>query len=173
MNKGLEVIEARWLFNMPAERIEVVVHPQSVVHSMVSFRDGSVLAQLGLPDMKTAIAYALSYPERLALNLPVPDFPGIGALTFQAPDYRKFPCLALAFDAIRAGGTMPSVLNAANEVAVAAFLASTIAFSAIPSIIRSTLDRHAVVKDPSLDDILEADRWARGVAAGLLKKPGS
>jgi 1-deoxy-D-xylulose-5-phosphate reductoisomerase len=164
MNKGLEVIEARWLFDLPPERIDVVVHPQSVVHSMVSFRDGSVLAQMGLPDMKGAIAYALSYPERLPLNLSVPDFPGIGALTFQAPDFRKFPCLALAFEAIRAGGSMPAVLNAANEVAVAAFLSSSIPFPAIASVIGETLARHTVLAAPSLSDILEADRWARECA---------
>lgn len=161
MNKGLEVIEARWLFDLTADCIEVVVHPQSVVHSMVSFQDGTVLAQLGLPDMKSAISYALTFPERLPLNLPSPNFPAIGALTFEEPDFKKFPCLSLAFDAIKIGQTLPAVLNAANEVAVGAFLDQRIPFSRIPSIIRDTMDRHNVVNPCSLSDILNADQWAR------------
>ncbi|MDX9787746.1 MAG: 1-deoxy-D-xylulose-5-phosphate reductoisomerase [Desulfobacterales bacterium] len=168
MNKGLEVIEASWLFNLPARRIEVVVHPQSVVHSMVSFQDGTVLAQLGLPDMKSAISYALTYPERLPLNLPLPDFPGIGALTFQQPDIIKFPCLRLAFEAVEAGGTCPAVLNAANEIAVEAFLGNKIEFARIPVIIEKTMDRHSVVNQPSLSEILEADQWARDYAGSLV-----
>jgi len=177
MNKGLEVIEARWLFNLTADQIEVVVHPQSVVHSMVSFKDGTVLAQLGLPDMRAAISYALSYPERLSLNLPSPDFPGIGALTFEAPNLQKFPCLTLAFDAVNTGGTLPAVLNAANEVAVAAFLDSIIPFTEIPTVIRKAMDQHTVVHAPSLSDILDADQWARRQAEAIIsafgKKTGS
>ncbi|MFH0729201.1 MAG: 1-deoxy-D-xylulose-5-phosphate reductoisomerase [Pseudomonadota bacterium] len=172
MNKGLEVIEARWLFNLPADRIDVVVHPQSVVHSMVSFKDGTVLAQLGLPDMRAAISYALSYPERLFLNLPAPDFPRIGALTFEAPNFQKFPCLTLAFDAINTGGTLPAVLNAANEVAVGAFLDSRIPFTGIPSVIRKTMDQHMVMKHPSLSDIVDADQWARLRAEAIVSAPG-
>jgi 1-deoxy-D-xylulose-5-phosphate reductoisomerase len=168
MNKGLEVIEARWLFNLTADQIEVVVHPQSVVHSMVSFQDGAVLAQLGLPDMRAAISYALSYPERLSLDLPSPDFPAIGALTFEKPDFQKFPCLTLAFDAVATGRTLPAVLNAANEMAVTAFLASRISFTSIPSVIRKTMDRHTVVNAPTLSDILEADQWARRAAEGVI-----
>jgi 1-deoxy-D-xylulose-5-phosphate reductoisomerase len=169
MNKGLEVIEARWLFNLSADQIDVVVHPQSVVHSMVSFQDGAVLAQLGIPDMRAAISYALSYPERLSLNLPSPDFPAIGALTFEKPDFQKFPCLTLAFDAVATGRTLPAVLNAANEVAVGAFLNSKIPFTAIPSVIRKTMDQHTIVNDPSLSDILDADQWARRTAEGVIR----
>ena len=161
MNKGLEVIEASHLFRVPADRIEVVVHPQSIIHSMVAFQDGSVLAQLGVPDMRTAIAYALSYPERLPLFQPLPDWSGIGSLTFEAPDLERFPCLSLAFQAVRAGGTMPAVLNAANEVAVQAFLDRRIGFEAIARCVADALDAHSSVAGIDLDGILEADRWAR------------
>lgn len=169
MNKGLEVIEARWLFDVSADLIDVVVHPQSVVHSMVSFQDGSVLAQLGLPDMRAAIAYALSYPERLPLNLPSPDFPGIGSLTFESPNISKFPCLMLAFEAVNTGQTLPAVLNAANEVAVDAFLDLRIPFTNIPSVIRKTMDQHTIVNQPSLSDILDADQWARRQAEANIR----
>ena len=165
MNKGLEIIEAKWLFSVSTDRIQVVIHPQSIVHSMVSFKDGSVIAQLGIPDMKTAIAYALSYPERLYLNQPIPDFVGIGALTFEKPDLTRFPCLALAFDALQMGQTFPAVLNASNEAAVEAFLSSSISFQAIPEIIRNTLDAHNGIEHPSVSDILAADLWAREKAA--------
>lgn len=164
MNKGLEVIEARWLFDMPAENIEVVVHPQSVIHSMVSFRDGSVLAQLSLPDMKGAISYALSYPERLPIGHPTPDFAAIGGLTFRAPDIEKFPCLGLAYSACRSGGTMPTVLNAANEISVEAFLNGRLAFGQIPGVIQTAMKNHEIVERPDLPDILSADRWARQAA---------
>ncbi len=160
MNKGLEVIEAKWLFNVSQDKIEVVVHPQSIIHSMVSYKDGSVIAQLGIPDMKGAIAYALSWPERLPLKQPVPDFETIG-LTFQKPDMDKFPCLKLAFKACEQGGTLPAVLNAANEVAVYSFLNHRISFPDIPAMIEKIMERHTVVTNPSLSDILEADRWAR------------
>ncbi len=161
MNKGLEVIEAHHLFDVSSREIEVVVHPQSIVHSMVAYRDGSVIAQLGVPDMKGAIAYALSYPGRLPLGQPIPDFTAIGGLTFEAPDFQRFPCLQLAFDACETGGTLPAVLNAANEVAVSAFLAHRIEFTKIPTLIRTVMDAHPAASDPTLDHIIEADRWAR------------
>jgi 1-deoxy-D-xylulose-5-phosphate reductoisomerase len=165
MNKGLEVIEARHLFNVSLEQIEVVIHPQSIIHSMVAYRDGSVIAQLGIPDMKGAIAYALSYPERLALGQPAPDFAQIGRFDFQKPDLDKFPCLALAFEAARKGGTLTAVLNAANEKAVEAFLEKKITFTDIPELIADTMKRHAVVPAPTLEEIMAADSWARETAA--------
>ncbi|MDM8523606.1 1-deoxy-D-xylulose-5-phosphate reductoisomerase [Desulfococcaceae bacterium HSG8] len=161
MNKGLEVIEAKWLFGVSHERIKVVVHPQSIVHSMVSYKDGSVIAQLGIPDMKGAIAYAMSWPERLPLEQPIPDFTNMGGLTFREPDMEKFPCLALAFRACERGGTLPAVLNAANESAVYAFLDHRISFIEIPAVILNTMERHTVIENPALPDILEADAWAR------------
>jgi 1-deoxy-D-xylulose-5-phosphate reductoisomerase len=172
MNKGLEVIEARFLFDVPPERISVVVHPQSIIHSMVSYRDGSLIAQLGVPDMRGAIAYALSYPERLSLGLPLPDFPGIGALTFEEPDLDRFPCLSLAFRACKTGGTLPAVLNAANEAAVEAFLAEQIQFVHIPKIIADVMDRHTIVETPELATILASDHWARETAAALIHELG-
>ena len=168
MNKGLEVIEAKCLFGVSQDRIEVLIHPQSVVHSMVTYQDGAVMAQLGIPDMKGAIAYAMSYPQRLALQQSLPDFARMGALTFEPPDLEKFPCLALAYQAGEAGETLPAVLSAANEVAVQAFLKHRISFVKIPEIIRETMERHTVVRDPSLADILEADRWAREQAKMII-----
>jgi 1-deoxy-D-xylulose-5-phosphate reductoisomerase len=168
MNKGLEVIEAKHLFNVDREMIEVVIHPQSIIHSMVAYKDGSIIAQLGIPDMKTAIAYALSYPQRLPLNQPLPDFSGSQALTFQEPDLEKFPCLALAFKACEAGGTLPAVLNASSEVAVNAFLDNALSFVDIAKIISQIMAKHNVVADPNLPDILEADGWARKQAAELV-----
>lgn len=168
MNKGLEVIEARWLFDVSLNMIEVVIHPQSIVHSMVSFKDGSIIAQLGIPDMKGAIAYALTCPERLVLNQPLPDFVNIGALTFKQPDLNKFPCLALAYDACATGETLPAVLNAANEIAVEAFLTERVPFVAIPDVIKQTMDKHTVATRPTIPDILEADRWARKTAEVIL-----
>ncbi|MGB6012766.1 MAG: 1-deoxy-D-xylulose-5-phosphate reductoisomerase, partial [Desulfobacterales bacterium] len=144
--------------------------PQSVIHSMVSFKDGTVMAQLGIPDMKGAIAYALSYPERLALEQPLPDFVSIGALTFEEPDLEKFPCLALAYRACETDGTLPAVLNAANEAAVEAFLGKRISFLKIPEVIRGTMEQHAEITDPTLQDILQADRWAREQARDLISK---
>ena len=169
MNKGLEVLEAKSLFDLSEDRIEVVVHPQSVIHSMVAYQDGSVIAQLGIPDMKTAIAYALSFPERLPLNQPLPDFSGKQRLTFQKPDLEKFPCLALAFKACKVGKTMPAVLNAANEVAVNAFLNQEIGFSDIARIVERTMDAHSVAINPELDDIIDADRQARIRAEDLIR----
>ena len=164
MNKGLEVIEAKWLFGVPLAQIEVVVHPQSIVHSMVAFRDGSVMAQMGVPDMKGAIAYALSFPARLPLAQPLPDFTNGMALTFQKPDLEKFPCLSLAFRAGESGGTLPAVMNAANEAAVQAFLNGRVAFTRIPRVIRAVMEMHAVIDKPDLTALLEADRWARAAA---------
>jgi 1-deoxy-D-xylulose-5-phosphate reductoisomerase len=170
MNKGLEVIEARWLFGLERRNIEVLIHPQSIVHSMVAYRDGSVLAQLGVPDMKTAIAYALSVPARLALDQPVPDFTALGRLDFEAPDLTRFPCLQLAFEACDEGQTLPAVLNAANEQAVAAFLVGRLAFTGIAPVVAQTLEAHQPVGAPTLQDILEADRWARGRADAEIAK---
>jgi 1-deoxy-D-xylulose-5-phosphate reductoisomerase len=170
MNKGLEVIEARWLFGFPAERIRVVVHPQSVIHSMVAFRDGSVIAQMGIPDMRAAIAFALSYPERLPLAQPLPDFSGGTDLTFRAPDLERFPCLALAFEASRTGGTLPAVLNAANEVAVNAFLEERIGFTAIPAIVAAVMGGHSPGAETDLEAILAADRWARERALARIRE---
>jgi 1-deoxy-D-xylulose-5-phosphate reductoisomerase len=145
----------------------VVVHPQSIIHSMVAFRDGSLIAQMGIPDMKAAIAYALSYPERLALGQPLPDFSGSTELTFSDPDLEKFACLGLAYDACRRGGTLPAVMNAANEVAVNAFLEDRLVFTAIPIVVRGAMEVHAVTEHPELEDIIAADRWAREKAAEL------
>ncbi len=170
MNKGLEVIEARWLFDMPLEKIKVLIHPQSIVHSMVTYKDGAVISQMGVPDMKGAIGYALAFPERLDLGIPAPDFPKIGPLTFQSPDLKKFPCLALAYDALNAGGTMPAVLNAANEIAVQAFLDGLISFVSIHDIIKHTMKCHTVESDQELTKIIQADLWARETALTLVHK---
>ncbi|MEJ2699321.1 MAG: 1-deoxy-D-xylulose-5-phosphate reductoisomerase [Desulfuromonadales bacterium] len=168
MNKGLEVIEARWLFDLPQERIDVHIHPQSIVHSMVEYVDGAVIAQLGIPDMKTPIAYALSHPERLPLPLPGLDLCSLGSLTFEAPDAERFPCLSLAYQALQAGGSAAAVLNAANEVAVEAFLRGEIAFLDIPAIIRATLDEHKVEPFRHIDEVLRADRWSRTTARRII-----
>ena len=168
MNKGLEVIEAHWLFSVPVDCINVQIHPQSIVHSMVEYCDGAVIAQLGVPDMKTPIAYALSYPERIPLKLPPLDLCSIGSLTFAEPDMQRFPCLKLAYTAIAAGGVAPAVLNAANEIAVEAFLAGTLPFLAIPVLIEAVLDRHDPQTPVHLDDLLHADRFARAEARRLI-----
>lgn len=172
MNKGLEVIEAKYLFGVSLDMIEVVIHPQSVVHSMVRYKDGSVIAQLGIPDMKAAIAYSLAYPERLPLKQQMPDFTEIGTLSFEKPDLERFPCLALAMRACKAGGTLPAVLNAANEIAVGAFLKNRISFISIPEVIKNIMDRHLVVENPSLYDILKIDNWARKTAIRLIGLAG-
>ncbi len=170
MNKGLEVIEAHHLFQVPAEQVQVVVHPQSIIHSMVEFYDGSVLAQLGIPDMRIPISYALAYPERLPNTFPSLNLFDIQTLSFYPPDFQRFPCLQLAFDAARAGGTMPAVLNAANEVAVQAFLDETIAFLDIPTVIEATMAQHT--PEPILDAsvAIHADRWARECAMAAVKE---
>lgn len=170
MNKGLEVIEAKWLFGVDISRIDVLVHPQSVVHSAIELIDGTVLAQLGIADMRIPIAYALSYPDRLTNPLPALDLAKTGNVTFCLPDTKKFPCLRLAYEAARAGGTAPVVLNAANEAAVAAFLENKICFNDLPKVIEKILDRHSVKQNPSLEEILHADGEARWEAAGILKK---
>lgn len=164
MNKGLEVIEAHWLFNASADDIQVVVHPQSVIHSMVQYVDGSVLAQLGNPDMRTPIAYALAYPERIDSGVAPLDLFRIAKLDFVAPDFVRFPCLGLAYQALRAGGTVPAILNAANEVAVAAFLDRKIAFLDIPRLIESVLASVTRQEVNELQDVLNADATARGAA---------
>ncbi|MGB5749891.1 MAG: 1-deoxy-D-xylulose-5-phosphate reductoisomerase [Desulfobacterales bacterium] len=170
MNKGLEVLEARSLFSVPQEMIEVIIHPQSIIHSMVAYKDGSVIAQLGVPDMKGAIAYALSYPQRLPIQQPLPQFNASQTLSFQEPDLEKFPCLALAFQACESGGTLPAVLNAANEVAVYGFLNQEIAFIDIVPVIKQTMEKHPVVSNPELSDILAADQWARGFAQEVMEE---
>ena len=172
MNKGLEVIEARWLFDVPGERIEVVVHPQSIVHSLVEFRDTSVIAQLGLPDMRVPIVVALAYPERLPLDAPRLDLAEVGRLDFQAPDRERFPALDLAYRALAGSEAAPAVLNAANEVAVAAFLEGRIAFGDISATNARVLDAHLAAcrgaQVECLEDVLEADRWARRSARDCL-----
>jgi 1-deoxy-D-xylulose-5-phosphate reductoisomerase len=167
MNKGLEVIEARWLFNATAEKIRVLVHPQSIIHSMVEYRDGSVMAQLGTPDMRTPIAYALGFPERIDAGVSALDLMG-SQLQFEAPDLQRFPCLQLAFDALKAGGYAPAVLNAANEVAVDAFLSRRCRFADIPRAIAHALEHVPNSSPRSLDDLLDADRKARDLAAEFL-----
>ncbi len=168
MNKGLEVIEARWLFGLEADRIDVVVHPQSVVHSMVEFVDGSVLAQLGVTDMRLPIQYACSYPERWAAALPPLDLTTTGPLEFEAPDLDRFPCLGLAYQALRAGGSLPCVLNAANEVAVEAFLQGGLSFPGIADVIRATMDAHVPAPVDSLPAVRAVDAWARQQAAAFI-----
>ena len=161
MNKGLEVIEAHWLFNMPYDKIEVLVHPQSIIHSMVEFVDGSIKAQLSYPDMRLPIQYALSYPERLPNSaLPKLDWSSIASLTFAQPDLNTFPCLRLGIEAGKSGGTYPAVLCAADEVAVNLFLAQRIKFIDIPSLIEQTLEQHKAIAQPSLEEIVAADAWA-------------
>lgn len=164
MNKGLEVIEAHWLFAMPPERIEVVIHPQSVIHSLVEYVDGSVLAQLGNPDMRTPIAHAMAYPERIVSGVGSLALAQLGRLDFAPPDLERFPCLALAFRALRAGGSAPALLNAANEVAVAAFLERRIGFTGIPALIAAVLDALPVTPLDDLDQVLAADAAARALA---------
>ncbi len=168
MNKGLEVVEARWLFDIDTSRIDVLVHPESIVHSLVEYHDGSVIAQLGLPDMRTPISYAMQYPGRIPLDLPSLDLAKIGTLTFEQPDHDRFPCLGMGYEALRVGGTMPSVLNAANEVAVAAYLQEGVRFPDIAEIIGSTMEAHSARPLDSIGDALEADRWAREKASSLV-----
>ena len=168
MNKGFEVIEAKWLFDVEPERIHVVVHPESVIHSMVEFADGAVLAQLGCPDMREPIQLALSYPERLSLNNKKLDFGSLGALTFFEPDLEKFPCLKLAFDAIGRGGNIPCALNAANEAAVAGYLQDRIGFYDIASVAADTLACTEFVADPTLDDIFATNEEAFVHARSLI-----
>jgi len=168
MNKGLEVVEARWLFDIPESRIDVLIHRESIIHSLVEYQDRSMIAQLGLPDMRTPISYAMRYPERMPLDLPSLDLTEIGKLTFCKPDHDRFPCLGLGYESLRVGGTMPATMNAANEVAVEAFLNGGIRFVDIAEVIRSTMEAHQPHEVESLDDALETDRWAREKAEALV-----
>jgi 1-deoxy-D-xylulose-5-phosphate reductoisomerase len=168
MNKGLEVIEARWLFEIPGERVEILIHPQSVVHSMVEFVDGTVLAQLGVTDMRLPIQYALSYPERWDAAIPGMDFTRAMRLEFDVPDFERFPCPRLAYRALAQGGTLPAVLNAANEEAVAAFLDGKLPFPAIADSIAEVMDAHPAGAARSLESVLEADAWAREKSRSIL-----
>lgn len=167
MNKGLEVIEAKWLFDVDLEQIEVLVHPQSIVHSMVGYEDGAVIAQLGLPDMKVPIQYALTYPKRVKNSFPKINFLEHNNLTFEKPKIDKFPCLALAYRAIKTGGTMPAVLNAANEIAVGRFINREIGFTDIPKLIEIAMNAYTVKYNYTIDDVLEVDAWARNYTKTL------
>jgi 1-deoxy-D-xylulose-5-phosphate reductoisomerase len=168
MNKGLEVVEARWLFDIPESRIDVLVHRESIIHSLVEYQDRSMIAQLGLPDMRTPISYAMRYPERMPLDLPSLDLTEVASLTFCKPDHERFPCLRLGYESLKIGGSLPAAMNAANEVAVDAFLHGGIRFGEIAEVIRSTMEAHLPRTVASLDDALEADRWAREKAASLV-----
>ena len=172
MNKGLEIIEAKWLFDVTPEQIQVIVHPQSIIHSLVSYCDGSIIAQLSKPDMTGAIAYALSYPERLDMDNSFLSLPSLGSLTFSEPDPDKFPCLALAMEACRTGGTLPAVMNAANEKAVGFFLENMISFIQIPKLIEKVMNQHLVIPSPGLDEILQSDQWARNTAEQVMNEFG-
>ena len=168
MNKGLEIIEARWLFGLKPEQVDVLVHPQSIVHAMVEFVDGSFVAQMSMPDMRIPIAQAIFSPERLPIDSPRLDLAQVGSLTFEAPAPERFPCLVHAKNAMREGGTAPAVLNAANEVAVASFLSGASKFMDIPDVVRAALEAHEKMEADGLETILEADRWAREYAASRL-----
>jgi len=170
MNKGLEVIEAHWLFDVAVAKIGVQIHPQSVVHSMVEYRDGSVIAQMGIADMRVPISYALSFPQRLPLSLPRLDLSQRGGLTFAVPDLDRYPCLKLAYQSIEVGETMPAVLNGANEIAVAAFLDRAIRFTDIPVLIHRVMEEHDVTPIRSVEDILKTDHWARERAKAILER---
>ena len=164
MNKGLEVMEAKWLFGVDTDQIEVLVHPQSIIHSAVEYEDGAIMAQLGEPDMRVPIQYALTYPKRVANPFPKIDFAKRSQLTFDHPDMDTFRCLALAYKALKIGGTMPTVLNGANEIAVAKFLSGKIGFLDIPALIEKTMEAYTVKENYTLEDLLEADAWARAYA---------
>jgi 1-deoxy-D-xylulose-5-phosphate reductoisomerase len=170
MNKGLEVIEAGWLFDFNADKISVVVHPQSIVHSMIEMIDGSIIAQMGITDMRLMIQYALTYPHRLAAQLPALNFEKLSKLEFFEPDFERFPCLGLAYEAMREGGTMPAAMSAANEIAVAAFLSRCIKFMDIPRIIEDTMLAYEKQSCSNIEAVLEADRWARAHADVLVNK---
>jgi 1-deoxy-D-xylulose-5-phosphate reductoisomerase len=169
-NKGLEMIEAHWLFGLPMRQVDVVVHPQSIVHSLVEFIDGSVLAQLSVTDMCFPIQYAVTYPERMPSGLPPLDLAKLGTLSFEQPDEKRFPALRLAREAGEQGGTLPGVLNAANEVAVEAFLAERISFPRIWGMVEEVMKKHRTEKEPTLEAIIDADRWARGEARSRLER---
>src|SRR5262245_33226694 len=168
MNKGLEVVEARWLFDIPESRIDVLIHRESIIHSLVEYVDRSMIAQLGLPDMRTPISYAMRYPERLPLDLPSLDLTAVAQLSFCEPDYERFPCLHLGYESLKIGGSMPAAMNAANEVAVDAFLNGGIKFTAIADVIRTTMEAHQPQDVDTIERALETDRWARQKAESLV-----
>ncbi len=170
MNKGLEIIEAKWLFNLDLDQIDVLVHPESIIHSMVEYKDGSVIAQMGIPDMITPISYALSYPEHIKTALPGLRLEAIKSLHFYEPDPVKFRCLRLAVDALKEGGSMPAVMNGANEIAVASFLKDEIAFLAIPQVIEMTMHAHSTKPVNAIETVLEADRWSRSQALDMIRR---
>jgi len=169
MNKGLETIEAKWLFDLEMDQISIVIHPQSIIHSMVEYRDGSIIAQMGIPHMMTPISYALSYPHHIETELPPLNLDEIDNLSFKSPDLKRFKCLALALKAAESGGSMPAVLNGANEVAVDRFLKGQIKFLQIPGLIEKTMEAHDPFSIESIESVMEADKWARTTAVGLLK----
>ncbi len=170
MNKGFEIIEACWLFGVDISQITVVIHPQSVIHSMVEFQDGAVIGQMSLPDMRLPIQYALTYPERLHLDIPRVDFYKLGGFTFSEPDLNKFPCLGIAIEAMKKGGNIPCAMNAANEVAVAAFLDERIRFTDIPAIVSRSIEKCSFIKDPDLNAVLDTDKAVREYASNLIPK---
>jgi 1-deoxy-D-xylulose-5-phosphate reductoisomerase len=170
MNKGLEVVEARWLFDMIPTQVEVVIHPESIIHSMVRYQDGSIIAQLGIPDMRIPIAYALSFPHRLKAGLRSLELTRLGKLTFLPVEKRRYPALGLAYRALAVGGTMPAVLNAANEIAVGAFLDKRIGFRQIHRVIEKTMESHTTLRPKEVGEILEVDRWAREKSRTLVEK---
>ena len=170
MNKGLEAIEARWFFNVAMEQIDILVHPESIIHSMVEYMDGSVIAQMGIPDMITPISYSLSYPRHQETNLPPLKLEDIGTLSFRKPDLERFKCLALALDASKIGESMPVVLNGANEVAVESFLKGRIGFLQIPVVIEKTMAKHKVLTIDAMEGVLDADKWARRTAENELRR---
>lgn len=170
MNKGLEVIEAYWLFNVPVEKIDVIIHPQSIVHSMVEFIDGSILAQMSVPDMKGPISYALSYPHRSKSVMPALSLADVAKLTFKKPDHEKYPSLSLTYDALKRGGTMPCVLNSSNEAAVEAFLNKKISFTAITRVVSKTMSEHSVLKGETIEEVLSASNWARQRAEEIINE---
>ncbi|NBP47216.1 MAG: 1-deoxy-D-xylulose-5-phosphate reductoisomerase, partial [Burkholderiaceae bacterium] len=168
MNKGLEVIEAHWLFDLPLEKIKVLIHPESVVHSMVRYRDGSVMAQLGQPDMRTPIAFGLAWPNRIHAGVAPLNLTQLSGLHFTEPELKRFPCLALAFAAAKQGGTSPTILNAANEIAVAAFLSGKLPYLRIAQVVEATLNHLETKQAQSIEDVLESDRKAREAATTYL-----
>jgi len=170
MNKGLEVIEAHWLFGFGPDKIDILVHPESVVHSMIEMVDGSVIAQMGITDMRHAIQYALTYPERHSCQLPPLDLTAVSGLHFETPDLDRFPCIALAYRALREGGTLPAAMNAANEEAVSAFINERICLTEIPQIIKTVMDQHSNQPAKDIRTILEADHQARLAAAAIIEK---
>lgn len=168
MNKGLEMIEAKWLFNLKPDQIQVIVHPQSIIHSMVQFNDGSIKAQMGLPDMKLPIQYALAYPQRIDNKFPRYDFKKPNTLTFEEPDLRTFRNLVLATDAMKKGGNMPCILNAANEIAVFAFLKNRIGFLDMTEVVEQTMNKISFIEKPTLEELFDSDAEARSFAASLM-----